>query len=59
MKPAGAPTLFAIHDNAAVRTAVQGCRRSDGLNYRTDFVTACDRRCSREERPRKGIGNHA
>ena len=26
MKPAGAPTLFVIDDNAAVRAAVQGVR---------------------------------
>jgi hypothetical protein len=26
MKPAGAPTLFVIDDNAAVRTAAQGVR---------------------------------
>jgi hypothetical protein len=41
MKPAGAPTLFVIDDNAAVRAVAQGgARRSDGLNDRTDFVTA-------------------
>jgi hypothetical protein len=42
MKPAGATTLFVIDDDAVVRAAVQGgARPSDGLNYRTDFVTAC------------------
>jgi hypothetical protein len=25
MKPAGAPTLFVMDDNASVRAAVQGC----------------------------------
>jgi hypothetical protein len=38
----GAPAVFVIHEVAAVRAAIQGgARRSDGLNYRTDFVTAC------------------
>jgi hypothetical protein len=32
MKPAGAPTLFVMDDNASVRAAVQGARRSGGLN---------------------------
>jgi hypothetical protein len=42
MKPAGAPTLFVIDDNAVVRAAAQGARdASDGLNDRTDFAIAC------------------
>jgi hypothetical protein len=41
MTPADAPTVFVIGDDAAVRAAIQGARRSDGLNYRTDFVTVC------------------
>jgi hypothetical protein len=42
MKRAGAPTLFVIDDYAACACGGAGCaRRSDGLNYRTDFVNAC------------------
>jgi hypothetical protein len=41
MKP-GATTLLVFDDDAAARAAVPGgTRRSDGLNYRADFVTAC------------------
>jgi len=41
MKPAGAPTLFVIDENAAVRAGrAEVARRSDGLNDRVDFVTA-------------------
>ena len=35
----GAPVVFVIHELAAVR-ASRGGRRSDGLDYRTDFLTA-------------------
>jgi hypothetical protein len=35
----GAPSVFVIHEVAAVRAAVQGARRSVRFNYRTDFVT--------------------
>jgi hypothetical protein len=44
--------VFVVHEVAAVREIIQG-RRSDELNYRTDFVTPADRRCPREGRPRK------
>jgi hypothetical protein len=37
----GAPPVFVIHEVAAVRAAQGGVRRSGGLNYRTDVVTAC------------------
>jgi hypothetical protein len=41
MKAAGAPTLFVIDDDAACACGRPGgARRSVGLNYRTDFVTA-------------------
>jgi hypothetical protein len=47
MTPAGAPTVFVIDDDASVREAIQGgARRSHGLNYRTDFVTACSSKVS-------------
>jgi len=36
----GAPAVFVIHEGAAVRPS-RGGRRSDGLDYRTDFLTAC------------------
>ena len=45
-----APAMFVIREVAAVREAIQG---SAELNYRTDFVNPADRRCPREERPRK------
>jgi hypothetical protein len=32
MKPAGAPTLFVIDDNAAVRAAVQGVVRDAAMH---------------------------
>ncbi len=35
------PAVFVIHGVAAVGPAIQEARRSDGINYRTDFVTAC------------------
>jgi hypothetical protein len=41
MKP-GPTTLFVFDDDAAAHAALQGgARRSDGLNCRADFVTAC------------------
>jgi hypothetical protein len=54
MKPAGAPTLFVIEDDAAVRVAAQGVRDAamDSM-IGSILQPPADRRCSREERPRK------
>ncbi len=49
----GAPAVFVIHEVAAVRAAIQGARRRDGLNYPTILKSPADQRCPREERPRK------
>jgi hypothetical protein len=36
----GAPAVFVIHEVAAARVS-RGGRRSDGLDFQTDFLTAC------------------
>jgi hypothetical protein len=40
MMSAAAPTVFITREVAALRAVIEA-RRSDGLNYRADLVTAC------------------
>jgi hypothetical protein len=60
MKPAGAPTLFVIDDNAVVRAAVQGVRDAAMHSMIGRF---CNRLLIEDVRVRrghaKGIANHA
>jgi FixJ family two-component response regulator len=46
MKPAGAPTVFVIDDDAAVRASIQGLLKSVGLRSES-FGTAQDFLCSK------------
>jgi hypothetical protein len=53
-----APAVFVIHEVAAVREAIQGGNAAMNSIIGPIFVTPADRRCPREERPRKGVANH-
>jgi hypothetical protein len=53
-----APAVLVIHEVAAEREAIQGRKRRDELNYRTDFVTLLIQGVRVRSDHAKGIANH-